>query len=462
MKKTYCWLMLLVLAVSVREASAAATNRYVVTNAPGSAWPYDSWDNAATNIKDAVDAANANNAGDIVYVSNGYYRLSAQINVSNCVVTNVNADPALIVIDGNYATTTNRCFYLNHADAAVYGFTITNGYANNANGGGVYINAGNVSHCLITGNRAVPLNAIYTGGGGVYILNGFITDCTISHNTVDSTNANYSGGGGVLTVGGVATVSNCVIAYNRANNTGQGGGILICNSDTVVNNCMIVSNAALGSIKGGGGILNRQSSPDARTPIIQNCTIMGNSATNGAGSGIYFNIGGIARNCVIAHNVAKITHPGYGGGIFLDDGGHVSGCTIVSNQAQRAGGIFMSGGLISNITDCIIYYNVGHFANPNLYSSSGVNYTSVAYSCTAPGSGFAIEGVVTNPPLFVDMATNNYRLTYASPCINAGLNQQWMTNAVDRDGHARIDRFIRRVDMGAYEYVPKGSLFSVR
>ncbi len=55
----------------------------------------------------------------------------------------------------------------------------------------------------------------------------------------------------------------------------------------------------------------------------------------------------------------------------------------------------------------------------------------------------------------------NYRLNANSPCVNTGSNQDWMTNAVDLDGNRRIDRFSGRVDMGAYELFPKGTIFSI-
>jgi len=35
-----------------------------------------------------------------------------------------------------------------------------------------------------------------------------------------------------------------------------------------------------------------------------------------------------------------------------------------------------------------------------------------------------------------------------------------MTGAVDLDGHSRIDRFSGVVDMGCYEYLPQGFMFS--
>ena len=71
---------------------------------------------------------------------------------------------------------------------------------------------------------------------------------------------------------------------------------------------------------------------------------------------------------------------------------------------------------------------------------------------------------VTSDPMFEEIANNNCRVQASSPCINAGVNRAWMDNndSRDFDGRSRIDRFFRRVDIGAYEYLAKGSLFTVR
>jgi hypothetical protein len=51
----------------------------------------------------------------------------------------------------------------------------------------------------------------------------------------------------------------------------------------------------------------------------------------------------------------------------------------------------------------------------------------------------------------VDFAGGNYRLLITSPCINAGINQDWMVAATDLDGNPRISW--GTVDMGAYEFL---------
>ena len=52
--------------------------------------------------------------------------------------------------------------------------------------------------------------------------------------------------------------------------------------------------------------------------------------------------------------------------------------------------------------------------------------------------------------VFKKHAVGDYRLTGFSPAVNAGLNQTWMTDALDLGGAPRILR--RTVDMGAFEF----------
>jgi len=67
-------------------------------------------------------------------------------------------------------------------------------------------------------------------------------------------------------------------------------------------------------------------------------------------------------------------------------------------------------------------------------------------------------GCITNAdPQFVNKDTGNWRLKSTSPCINAGINQSWMTGAGDLDGRQRI-RY-GTVDIGAYETIYEGTIY---
>ena len=58
--------------------------------------------------------------------------------------------------------------------------------------------------------------------------------------------------------------------------------------------------------------------------------------------------------------------------------------------------------------------------------------------------------------MFID--GGNWRLTENSPCVNAGLNQDWMMNTLDLGGGKRVHNGV--VDMGAYEVIYNGTIYT--
>ena len=77
---------------------------------------------------------------------------------------------------------------------------------------------------------------------------------------------------------------------------------------------------------------------------------------------------------------------------------------------------------------------------------------------------------ITNNPRFLADGTGignahvpgNYRIKSTSPCLNAGANQDWMTDHLDLDGNPRIDHVFGTVDMGAYERVISGTTITIQ
>jgi len=141
--------------------------------------PYDTWAKAAHSIQDAVNAAGA---GGTVYVTNGTYTLASQVSIAQDVTVrsfnNGAIDREGTTINGNFPAVNIRCFSLTHAGAVVEGLTITNAYMV-GNGGGVYMTAGTLRDCLVTGNIATN-----GSGGGVYAngANCLITNCDLIAN----------------------------------------------------------------------------------------------------------------------------------------------------------------------------------------------------------------------------------------------------------------------------------------
>jgi hypothetical protein len=94
----------------------------------------------------------------------------------------------------------------------------------------------------------------------------------------------------------------------------------------------------------------------------------------------------------------------------------------------------------------------------NIYYEAGATAT-VNYTCSGPVQ--LGTGNIGSDPLFVNTNIGDFRLSRCSPCVNAGLNQGWMPGATDLDNHRRLDRVSGIVDMGCYEYIPRGMIISV-
>jgi PKD repeat protein len=360
-----------------------------------------SWSSPKQTIQAAIDAASF---GGLVLVSNGVYASGVRcyggmVTSNRVVLTNeitlrgVSSDPAMTVIVGQASTEENRsplrCLLMTPG-TRVENLSLTNGNTGHAYmrdfGGGVYC----VDSSCVLSNCVVSGCQPWMYGGGAY--QGALYNCRLEHNI-------GSDGGGAYD----AWLYDCVVTGNVARSY-SGGGV---NGGQAVR-CEISGNAA--SEEGGG----------AYNAILSNCVVRGNGAEVYGGGMSQ----GAGYNSLIVDNIA-----GDGvGGVFMAD---LFNCTVVGN----AGGIL--GGSMFN---CIAYSNSDY--NWNTDDSSYYRYT-----CAAPLPDG--EACIAGDPVFVDAAAGDYRLASASPCVNAGSNQTWMTGSTDLAGSNRIQRAV--VDLGAYE-----------
>ena len=362
--------------------------------------PYDSWATAATNIQDAVTAAQP---GSLVLVTNGIYSGGLVVDKPIFILSVMGAQ--FTAIDGGG---TNRCVWMTNG-TKLEGFTVTSGWAG-TDGGGVWCSSTNawVTNCVLAGNAASG-----TGGGA---FGGLLGRCTLRGNTAGS-------GGGAAS----ATLNDCAVAGNRA--VANGGGVFQC----YLNNCLLTTNSSNTGGGASGGTLN-------------NCTLSGNQASSGGGaqsaalnnSIVYFNSasgsGNNADSCTLNY-CCTTPLPGAGAGNidleprFVDlAGGNLrlqssSPCINAGNNALVVDTSDLDLDRNPRITGGRVDMGAYEFPNPvspvvtvqpqtqSVYSGTGVNFGAGADGAsplswqwyfngtalaTATGSTLALAAVTTN------------------------------------------------------------------
>jgi hypothetical protein len=445
---------------------------YVAISNTAPVSPFTNWVTAATNIQDAIDAANP---GDFILVSNGIYSTGGRVvygtltnrvvvdkpvtvqSVNGAMATNVvvlvnrtNLQiSALTEIQGNSILGNNavRCVYLTNG-AALIGFVLTNGGTlsiggisgdTNGSGGAIWCESSNatISNCILIRNDAD------WAGGAAY--QGTLNNCMILDNMV----VNLGGGGSYF-----AELNNCLIAGNSSDDWGGGalGGILV--------ECILTNNSA----SYGGGVVSN---------TLFNCTLIGNEASYFGGGAYQSSLTG----CIVASNSAN-----FGGGVYCGElnncllaGNSASGggaveanvysaptilnlCTVSGNSASTEGGGLLSIGVAAPsylfVTNSIVYGNSAPMGSNYLFGFP--TELTFNYCCTAPLPTYG-AGNISSDPAFVNSAGGNYQLQSTSPCINSG-NNAGVTSATDLDGNPRIVG--GTVDIGCYEYQSPTSVIS--
>ena len=241
-------------------------------------------------------------------------------------------------------------------DGCVVSNCVISGNTTTANGGGVYVDEGLLTHSVISGNQSE------NGGGGVCLnYGGTVNHCTILNNM----DVSWNGGGGA-SIDGKGKINNSIFYGNQAEN---GGGIKangMMPGEVVVNNCLVYDNLATGV---GGGICGDQA-------LVVNCTLIGNEAqdtwSGGGGFGESMMGGSSLYNCIIWNNTAPTNSD-----FHLLSYGDEWSMSVVSN-------VCASSGVISGVNGCITN-------NPLFVDVSATNYQLQAISPCANAGVYEIQ-----------------------------------------------------------------------
>ncbi len=230
------------------------------------------------SLREAIMAANQTPGPDVIFLSQGVYRLAlagadedlgatGDLDITDD-LTLVGVGAGATVIDG---AGLDRVLDV-HAPAAVkiFHLTIRDGKVAHLNAGGGIRNTGQLTleGVVVTGNST----ADFGFGAGIYSDNPG-SALTLDRSTVYGNTAD--GGGGGMAAGGELTVTNSTISGNRSVTDFGGGVYLFSEAQASFNNVTITANTAA---RQGGGLLVEL--PDvAGTPRLANSIVAANSAT---------------------------------------------------------------------------------------------------------------------------------------------------------------------------------------
>jgi hypothetical protein len=310
-----------------------------------------------------------------------------------------------LIID---AHNSSRVFHINDgvvngdSPATISGLSMIDGNAQAFAGGGIYSNESLTLKNVVISNCQAGLD----GGGACVAGNGIdtaaISNCTLADNRAGG--STYTLGGGLaLEKMRSFQITNVTATGNYA--LGLGGGIFALlqpakptsNSRGIIAQCWATNNSA--AIGAGMCVTNDNTAPSGKV-VIQNATIVNNTAT-AAGGGAGLEIGG-GNMLVTGSTIIDNTAVDFGGGVAavsLSLPVTIAGCTIGGNQTTSAqngyggGGIFFQGSNAATpvaIENCRIANNKSVSEGGGIFADNGIELTVSSSTFTgniAPGFG---------------------------------------------------------------------------
>lgn len=314
------------------------------------------------------------------------------------------------------------------------------GYCN-----GLFVTCTNVviAGCTFDGNAALE-NGQHGGVSGVWFqargCNALVTNCTFR--------ANESR---VFAANDIATrieIADSVLQSNKCEQLFYNRQVTDVSKGQYTTNvfrrCTFADNGMLGVYTRYGMLQLGVSSFDSC--VFTNNTSVGN---------IISSYGSISMtNCLFAGNstTGKAVDGGDARGVDMFDTAvnSIVNCTFADNSTGHAVVYREKAG--DEIVNCIFANNTWTDNSSKLLQYSG---TSNCFADFVPYGTWAnlVGGTAGADPGFKDAANGDYTLKRSSVCRNAGINADWMADAIDLSGNARINAEDGNVvDIGCYEF----------
>ncbi|UCE67530.1 MAG: T9SS type A sorting domain-containing protein [Candidatus Zixiibacteriota bacterium] len=311
-------------------------------------------------------------------------------------------------------------FHCEQSDLDIKNCRITNNRAQNAKGGGIYVDKGDIvlSNNIISGNYCA-----FGGAGiyfGIYVSSGsaVITDNVFEHDT-----ASYSLGGQMSSAVECKNCSTLTFSRNivRNNFSKQIAAVRLESSTATIKNNIVEDNFGEYG-RSGFWITIEDSGIVASNVILRNRFLY---TTNLSGGGMFL----VGSNIRVVNNIIAFNEIwSYGGGIDLQGTNISLTNNIIAYNwtGDNAGGIYIDNSSYQSpniLKNNIIWGNVAD-NNPQIYNVAN-KPLEVGY-CDVEG-GWTGVGNIDIDPLFRDTANCDFHLmstfcgdSYDSPCIDVG------------------------------------------
>ena len=282
------------------------------------------------------------------------------------------------LVNFNGKAITVGSLFLTTSDEAHIATTIINGNGSNSC---VKFNSGETSSSVLTGFTITNGYAYY--GAGINCYSG--SSPTLSHLDIVNNNGHPGdsyGGGLVCMDGSTPTCSNLTFTGNYAN---EGGAVWVHNNGDAT---------------------------------FSNCVFSDNNSSHGGAMQISYS------DPVITFSLFYENDSPYGGAVYVFNYStpEFINCTFSDNTSTYGGAFYCSDlGGQPTITNCILWNDVCSY-NLEILATSSTYPPIVTYTDVENGTGESWfgAGCLDTDPLFVNAANNDYHLTDASPCIDAG------------------------------------------
>ena len=386
---------LAVLIILNYPSTSTATTWYITSDGLGT----------VPTIQAGIDLADT---GDIVELADGTFTGEGNRDLDflgkAITVRSASGNPEACVIDCESGPDSHRGFIFQSGeghDSILEGVTVSNGH-NNSVGSGIYCNYASptIRNVIFKDNWG----SYFGGGAGLACIgsNLKVIDCVFLENRTTNGYVNVSGGGGAFCYESIPTFSGCIFSGNFVDSNfdsgGVGGGLALALSEAMIINCSFINNyiepSNMGIARGAGLYANNS------TAVIEFCTFSGNTSDMGAGGAVatYGDCNVVLNNCTMYGNEA------FEGTVQLHGGEVEINNTIIANNllsewtmSQEPGAVVVWEGLVTlNCSD--IYDN-----------ESGDWEGAIA-------DQFAINGNISEDPLFCDVENGDFSIRSDSPC----------------------------------------------